>query len=172
MADNNLILLGKVAATHGVRGQLRVVPFSGLFDTFLAVRSVMLKDAAGRLKEYEVASAAVHGKKLLLSFKGFTDINQVLDLVGSELLVGRDQLPPPDEDEFYWYDLIGMTVVTAAGDRLGVLESIIETGSNDVYVVKSPDREYLVPALAEVVTSIDLAAKIMTVTPFEGLFDL
>lgn len=172
MADNNLILLGKIAATHGVRGQLRVVPFSGLFDTFLAARSVMLKDAAGRLKEYEVASATVHGKKLLLSFKGFTDINQVLSLVGSELLVGRDQLPPPDEDEYYWYDLIGMTVVTAAGDRLGVLESIIETGSNDVYVVKSPDREYLVPALEEVVTSIDLAAKIMTVTPFEGLFDL
>ena len=172
MADNNLILLGKIAATHGVRGQLRVVPFSGLFDTFLGVRSVMLKDAAGRLKEYEVASATVHGKKLLLLFKGFTDINQVLDLVGSELLVDRDQLPPPAEDEYYWYDLIGMTVVTAAGEQLGVLESIIETGSNDVYVVKSPDREYLVPALEEVVTSIDVAAKIMTVTPFEGLFDL
>ena len=172
MATSDLILLGKIVATHGIRGQLRVVPYSGLFDTFLAVKDVTLKDASGRMLVQEIAAAAVHGKKLLLAFKGYADINQVQHLVGCELYVGRDQLPKPDDDEYYWYDLIGLTVVSADGQQLGILESIIETGSNDVYVVKSSTREYLVPALAEVVTSIDLDKKVMTVAPFEGLFDL
>lgn len=172
MASNDLILLGKIVATHGIRGQLRVVPYSGLFDTFLAVKSVLLKDATGHVQVQHIASASVHGKKLLLAFKGYGDINQVQHLVGCELFVGRDQLPLPDDDEYYWHDLIGLTVVTEDGQQLGILESIIETGSNDVYVVKSSAREYLVPALAEVVTSIDLNKKVMTVAPFEGLLDL
>jgi len=172
MTTDNLILLGKIVATHGIRGQLRVVPYSGLFDTFLAAKSVTLKDASGRTHVQDIAAATVHGKKLLLAFKGFTDINQVLHLVGCELYVSRDQLPLPDDDEYYWYDLLGLTVVLEDGRQLGTLDSIIETGSNDVYVVKSQSREYLVPALAEVVTSIDLDRKIMTVAPFEGLFDL
>ncbi|HZV81585.1 MAG TPA: ribosome maturation factor RimM [Geobacteraceae bacterium] len=172
MAADDLILLGKIVATHGIRGQLRVVPYSGQFDTFLAVDSLLVKDATARLVKHDLASATVHGRKLLLSFKGYGDINQVLHLVGCELYIGRDQLPEPGDDEYYWHDLIGLTVVTVAGEQLGSLESIIETGSNDVYVVKSAGREYLIPALAEVVTSIDLDAKVMTVTPFEGLFDL
>lgn len=172
MATDDLILLGKIVATHGIRGQLRVVPYSGHFDTFLAIGSVTLKDAAGRMAGYDIASAAVHGKKLLLALKGYADINRVEHLVGCELYVGRDQLPLPEEDEYYWHDLLGLTVITSSGEQLGSLESIIETGSNDVYVVKSKEREYLIPALAEVVTSIDLTAKVMTITPFEGLFDL
>jgi 16S rRNA processing protein RimM len=172
MVIDDLILLGKIAATHGIRGQLRVVPYSGLFDTFLAVKTVMVKDPSGRMTPYDVAGAAVHGKKLLLSLKGYGDINQVLHLVGCELYVGRDQLPPTDDDEYYWHDLIGLSVVTVDGVELGCLESIIETGSNDVFVVKSKAREYLIPALDDVITNIDLVAKVMTVTPFEGLFDL
>jgi len=172
MAADDLILLGKIVATHGIRGQLRVVPYSGQFDTFLAVKTVTMKDASGRLLVQEIVSATVHGKKLLLTFKGYGDINHVEHLVGCELYVNREQLPMPDDDEYYWYDLIGLAVVTEDGQQLGILESIIETGSNDVYVVKSPAREYLVPALAEVVTSIDLDKKVMTVAPFEGLFDL
>lgn len=172
MAADDLILLGKIVATHGIRGQLRVVPYSGEFDTFLAVGSLLLQDAAGRKARYDIASAAVHGKKLLLAFKGYTDINQVLHLVGCELYIERDRLPATEEDEYYWHDLIGLSVVTIDGEKLGSLESIIETGSNDVYVVRSGKREYLIPALAEVITSIDLNAKVMTVTPIEGLLDL
>ncbi len=172
MASNDLILLGKIVATHGIRGQLRVVPYSGLFDTFLALGSVTLKDPAGCMHVQQIAAATVHGKKLLLSFKGYGDINQVLHLVGCELYIGREQLPEPEEDEYYWHDLIGLTVVTEGGQLLGILDSIIETGSNDVYVVKSSGREYLVPALAEVITSIDLDKKVMTVAPLEGLLDL
>jgi 16S rRNA processing protein RimM len=172
MHSDSLILMGKVAATHGIKGQLRFVAYSGLAETFLTVDSLFLKDAAGRLVEYDVSAVSAHGKKLIVALKGFSDINQVIPLVGSEVYLYREQLPVPEDDEYYWYDLVGMNVVTTDGRTLGVLESIIETGSNDVYVVVSADREFLVPALADVVVSVDTVAKLMTVAPVEGLFDL
>ncbi len=172
MSADSLILMGKIAATHGVRGQLRLVSYSGSFDTLLLVDSIVLKQPSGRSGTFAVAAATVHGKKLLLTLEGFADINTVLPLVGSELYLRRDQLPPAGEDEYYWFDLVGLKVITEQGEFLGRLESIIETGSNDVYVVKSADREYLIPALHDVVLGIDLVSGVMKVTPSEGLFDL
>ena len=172
MHSDSLILMGKVSATHGIRGQLRVIAYSGLPESFLSAGSLFLKDASGRIRQHDVSAVAVHGKKLLVTLKEFSDINQVLSFVGNEVFLYRDQLPPPEEDEYYWYDLVGMKVVTTDNRLLGVLESIIETGSNDVYVVASDDREYLIPALSDVVVSVDIAARLMTVTPAPGLFDL
>ena len=172
MTVTDLILLGKVAATHGIKGQLRIVPYSGSGETFLALKSVLLRNASGKTDEHELAAVSSHGRKVLVALKGYTDINQVIPFVGSEVLIKREQLPPVEEGEFYWHDLIGMKVVTDTGRHLGILESIIETGSNDVYVVTSGKQEILVPALEDVVVSVDLAAKVMTVTPVEGLFDL
>jgi 16S rRNA processing protein RimM len=172
MHSESLVLMGKVAATHGIRGQLRVNVYSGLAESFLAAGALFLKDAAGRIQQHDIAAVAAHGKKLLIRLEGYSDINQVLPFVGNEVFLDRDQLPATEEDEYYWHDLIGMKVVTTDNRLLGVLESIIETGSNDVYVVAADKREYLIPALSDVVVSVDVAAKIMTVSPHEGLFDL
>jgi len=171
MTDDNLILMGKVTATHGIKGQLRVVPYSGMADNLLHCEHLLLRDPKGLVNKFEVASAAIHGKKLLLTLKGFSGINQVLHFVGSEILLNKEQLAQPEDDEYYWHDLIGMKVVTTDGTDLGILDSIIETGSNDVYVAVAKGKEYLIPAFSDTV-SIDVQARIMTVTPFEGLFDL
>ena len=172
MTSSDLILLGKVAATHGIKGQLRIVPYSGSGETFLSLKTMLLRNAAGKAVEYGIAAVSSHGRKVLVALKGYTDINQVIPFVGCEVLIRREQLPPVEEGEFYWHDLIGLQVVTDTGRNLGILESIIETGSNDVYVVTSGKQEILIPALEDVVVSIDLATKVMTVTPVEGLFDL
>jgi len=172
MVSDSLILIGKVAATHGIKGQLRITTYSGHFDSLLAVDAVILKEPSGRMSTLTVSSAVVHGRKMLLAFAGLPDINKVLHLVGSELYLRLDQLPETEEGEYYWRDLIGLKVVTVDGELLGVLQSIIETGSNDVYVVKSAARELLIPALEDIVTAIDLSAGIMTITPVVGLFDL
>ena len=76
------------------------------------------------------------------------------------------------DGEYYWCDLLGLRVVTVEGVELGTVAEIIDTGSNDVYVVRSAEREYLIPALADVVVAIDLATRTMTVSPPEGLLDL
>lgn len=169
---DDFVPLGKVTAPHGIKGQLRITVYSGETDAITSVKSVMLQGGNGAVETFEVARAVLHGKKVLLSLKGFDNINQVLHLVGRELIVTRGQLPEPEEGEFFWCDLIGLSVVTDAGESLGTLTEIISTGSNDVYVVTSGEREYLIPALEDVVVKVDLEAGKMTVSPPEGLFDL
>jgi 16S rRNA processing protein RimM len=166
------VLLGKIAATQGIRGQLRVKVYSGNLDTLSSIDFLKLKGPDGVMKTFQISSAALHGKKFIISFEGYDNINQVLPLVGHEIYVNRDQLPALTEGEYYWCDLVGVRVETDDGRSLGELAEIIETGSNDVYVVRGGGREYLIPALEEVVLKIDLAAGIMKVSPPEGLLDL
>jgi 16S rRNA processing protein RimM len=169
---SDLIPLGKISATHGIKGQLRVVSYSGELETILSLKSVLLKGPAGEMETFGVTTVSAHGKKVLLSLAGLHHINQVERLVGRELLVRREQMPELGEDEYYWYELEGLKVVTVDGEVLGEITSLIPTGSNDVYVVTSGKREYLIPAVEDIVISIDLAAGLMTVSPPEGLLDL
>jgi len=168
---NTPVLLGKVAGTHGIRGQVRVVPYSGEETTIISLSSILLQGPDGTLESFEVANAVAHGKKVLLALRNFESINQVLHLVGRELYARRNQLPPLPPDEYYWCDLLGLEVATVDGMTLGTLADIIATGSNDVYVVRG-EREYLIPALDDVIVAIDLDAGTMTVSPPEGLLDL
>jgi 16S rRNA processing protein RimM len=169
---NEPVLLGKLVATHGIKGQLRVAVYSGEFETILSLASLMLKGPDGRMETFQVAAAAVHGKKLILSLEEYDNINQSLPLVGHEVYVARNQLPALSDGEFYWSDLLGLRVETDHGEVLGELVDIIATGSNDVYVVKDGKREYLIPALEDIVLDVNLDAGIMKVSPPEGLLDL
>ncbi|MCM2357430.1 MAG: ribosome maturation factor RimM [Geobacteraceae bacterium] len=166
------VLLGKIMATHGVRGQLRVFLFSGDFSGIAGLDTVLLRAPGREMELFEVAAAARHGKKFLLTLKNYDDVNQVLHLVGRELYVRREQLPELPPGEYYWRDLLGLRVVTEQGEELGTLTDIIATGSNDVYVVTAGDREYLIPALEDVVREISLGDGVMKVSPPEGLLDL
>lgn len=169
---NVTVPLGKVVATHGVRGQLRVVLYSGDFSSVAGLDSLMLGSEGGKMETFDVAAVTRHGKKVLVTLKGYENINEVLHLVGREFSVNRDQLPELPDGEFYWCDLIGLRVATDRGEDLGILTDIISTGSNDVYVVKSGEREYLIPALESVVRDVNLAEGTMEVIPPEGLLDL
>jgi len=169
---NEPVLLGKIVATHGIKGQLRVAVYSGEFETMLSLASLMLRGPDGMLKRFQVAASALHGKKLILSLEEYDNINQVLPLVGHEVYVAREQMPALSEGEFYWSDLLGLRVETDQGEILGELVDIIATGSNDVYVVKDGKREYLIPALADIVIDVNLDDGIMKVSPPEGLLDL
>ena len=172
VALNKPVLLGKVVATHGIKGAMRIASFSGHFDTILPLTSLLLKRADGGLESFEVESSFVRGKKLLVTLKEFDSIHKVQPLLGRELYVMRDQLPELAEGEYYWCDLLGLRVVTDYGEFLGTVTEIIATGSNDVYVVNNGSREYMIPALESVVLDIDLAGGEIVVSPPEGVLDL
>lgn len=169
---HKLIAVGRVTGTHGIKGQLRLQSYSGNLESLTAARTITLRLPDGNLREFALRRAADHGGVFLLTLAGFDNINQVLNLVGSELCLQRDQLPAPDEGEYYWQDLLGLAVVTDAGVPLGTISDILETGANDIYVVTGTGHEYLIPAVASVVNTVDLTAKTMTITPLEGLLDL
>jgi 16S rRNA processing protein RimM len=171
-SSEKMVLIGKIQATQGIRGQLRVIPFAGDASSISKLESVSLKSPAGVMEKFPVVSAKAHGKRVILTLKPFDNINQVLHLVGREIYADRGALPELPSDEYYWSDLLGLQVVTEEGEELGELADIIETGSNDVYVVNKDGREVLIPALDDVVLAVDLAANRMTVSLPEGLLDL
>jgi 16S rRNA processing protein RimM len=108
-----------------------------------------------------------------MAFKEVGDRNAAEALVGASLFIERGLLPDLEEDTYYWFELIGLSVVDAQGEPLGVVEAVLPTGSNDVYVVKDHSRhpagERLIPALASVVLEVDLANGVMRVELPEGL---
>ena len=170
--QDELISVGKIIGTHGVRGQLKVHSYSGNMDSLLAGDNVVLKFKDNSTCKFEIERVFASAGKVVLGLKGFSNISQVEELVGSELCLLRSQLPEPGENEYYWRDLLGLEVVTIDGIPLGLIVDIFETGSNDVYVVQGKEREYLIPAVASVITTVDLECGKMVITPLEGLLEL
>ena len=167
-----LIPVGKITGTHGIKGMLKVYSFSGNIESLQLADTVTLKSKEGKLKEFRLKSVIPHAGKLMIGLKGLDEIDLVLPLVGSEICLLRSQLPIPEENEYYWFDLIGITVVTIDGEELGTIVDIFETKSSDIYVVRSAEREYLIPAIADVICSVDLEGGRMLITPLEGMLDL
>lgn len=169
---NELIVIGKVLGTHGIKGQLRVMPYSGEPSSITSHRALIFRSPDGKCETFELDCAVEHKKRILATLKGYSDINQALPLVGCEICVPREQLPLLPDGEYYWFDLIGLSVENDRGEPLGELVEILPTGSNDVYVVKSVGGEYLIPAIDDVVREIDLIKRKMIVTPLDGMLDL
>ena len=169
---DELIPIGKIIGTHGIRGFLKVYSYSGNLQSLQYARTVFLKGKDGLLHECTVKSVSAHASGFILSLDDYSDINQVQFLTGSELCLKQSQLPVPDEDEYYWRDLIGLSVHTDLGIELGTLVDIFETGSCDIYVVRGCSKEYLIPAIADVISCIDIPGNKMIITPLDGLLDL
>ncbi len=167
-----LIPVGKILGTHGIKGMLKLHSFSGNTESLQSVRTVTIRSKNGMLQELDLSHLAGHGSKIIIGLKGLDDINLVQPLIGSEICLRRNQLPETDNDEYYWCDLIGLKVATVEGRELGTLDEIFEAGSSDIYVVRDGEREYLIPAIADVISSVDLESGRMLITPLEGLLDL
>ena len=158
--SQELIVIGKIVAPHGVRGDVRVTPLTDFPDRFLTMKSVLV----GEKRSLPIETAKFHKQFLLLKFRGFDDRNAVEELRGQLLHVHRQDLVPLQEGEFYVFDIIGMEVYTVDGNLLGKIGEVIETGSNDVYVVERPDnRPLLVPALKKIVATMDVANRRMVI---------
>ena len=155
--------IGKVIKAHGLRGHLKVLPYGETFSTLSAEEKITANLPDGSSLTLTVAEISPHQKTFLLISREIGTVEEAHRLVGAELCVPESRLPPTAPDEFYWYQLIGLEVVNTEGQKLGTLEEIIETGSNDVYVVRRGREEILVPAIEEVVWDVDLQRRLMTV---------
>ena len=174
MEPNGVVLIGKIVGAHGLNGTSKVLSFAESVSIFSPNSSIILRQPQGQVHSYVIQWAKQHTRCILLALEGVTDRDQAENLIGCELLIPRSNLPEPEEDTYYWFDLIGLSVHTKDGRFLGRLESIIPTGSNDVYVVR-PDAEdkeggdeVLIPAIESVVRKIDLKRKVMWVDMPEG----
>ena len=163
------MLIGKIGGVHGIKGANKLRSYAESLSVFSPGSSILVRDLRGREASYEINWVKPHTGTPLVSFKGITNRDQAKTLIGAELFIPKSELPELDEDTYYWRDLIGIEVYTKTEEFLGRIESIIETGSNDVYVVKRDEKEVLIPALEAVVLEIDLAHNRMLVDLPEGL---
>jgi 16S rRNA processing protein RimM len=168
MKETGLLCIGKIVGVHGLEGNLKVYSYAESLDVYEPGAQIFVKPPKKNKKEYIVNRAKPHKNIILLSLKG-VGRDEAETLVDSELLIEKSNLPELEEDTYYWDDIIGLDVYTTDDEYLGRVDSIIATGSNDVYVVKHNTREILIPALASVVLSIDLGQGVMRVNLPEGL---
>ena len=167
--------MGKIVGAHGIKGALKVYSYAESASSFKPGNSVILK-SEGSEQAFVIAWVKPHHKTVLVAFEGVTHRNRAEELIGLELFMAWDSLETLEEGVYYWSDIIGLSVFTIENEYLGRVTSVIQTGSNDVYVVKNEEgqdsAEILVPALEWVVREIDLDQKKMRVDLPEGLRDL
>jgi 16S rRNA processing protein RimM len=168
-AIRDVVLIGQIVGVHGISGNCKIRSYAESLIVFQPDSVVLIATSDGRQKPYEINWVKPHAKAALVSFKGVDTRDQAEALIGCELFIERSRLPDPEEGSYYWFDLIGLDVFDVEQKYLGRLESIIQTGSNDVYVVKKDDTEILIPALESVVQKIDLKSRRMQVDLPEGL---
>ena len=158
-ASNERIVIGRVGAAHGIRGELRVIPLTDFPERFAALREVMVGDEL-----LHIESVKPQGKNFLMRFREYTVREDAQKLTGRLLTVARAEAAPLDEGEYYVFDIVGLTVYDEEDNELGTVENVLRTGSNDVYAVRSEDgREILIPALRKAVRTIDVPNGRMTV---------
>lgn len=165
MKEEKEIILGKIGAVYGVKGWLKVHSFTDETDAILDYFPWSLK-LGNKIQSVDVTDWRKHNKGLIVKVAGLDDRDRAQALVGSEILVNEAALPELPEGEFYWRDLIGMTVVTTQGYDLGKVSEMMETGANDILVVKAnPNdgfgkKERLIPYLYEqVIISVNAETK-------------
>ena len=167
--ETGFFLIGKIVGVHGVKGTLKVLSYAESPAIFQSADTILLKDAA-REDIYPIKWARPHKRILLMSLKGINTRDQAESLTEAGLYIEKARLPKLEEGVYYWSDIIGLSVFISDDICIGHIESIIPTGSNDVYVVKDDkDNEKLIPALESVVLEIDLENGIMRVELPEGL---
>jgi 16S rRNA processing protein RimM len=153
------VVLGRITAPYGVKGWVRVHPVTAVTENLLRCRPWWLGHDA-LWEERHVLQARVHGAGIVAQLAGCEDRDAASALRGREVAVARDDLPATRENEYYWADLIGLRAVTVEGAELGVVVRILETGANDVLVVRN-GRERLIPFIATVVREIDLTSGVI-----------
>jgi 16S rRNA processing protein RimM len=163
------LLVGRVGAAHGIKGWVKVTSFTDPLENILDYLPWTLRGADGE-KTVKVTGSRMQGKSLVVQLDGETDRTRAEALFcGRDILVPATVLPTLDEDEFYWRDLIGLRVHHEDGRDLGKVSSLMETGSNDVLVVRGDadsidTRERLIPWLpGDVVLNVDTAAGVISV---------
>ena len=158
-----MIVLGRVVAPFGVHGWLRVHAFGDDPEAWKQMRQIWISDDAEAPAErwvvHELAGLRRHGDGVVAKLAGIDDRDASEALGSCFICAPRDALPAPKQDEYYWADLVGLDVVNLLDQSLGRVESLIETGANQVLVARDGERERLLPFIASVVKQVDVPGR-------------
>lgn len=162
MSEPDVINVGKISGVFGVKGWVKVFSFTDPRENILIYSPWMLKKG-DETKTVNVVDGQLQGKTIVAQLAGVNDRDQAASLMGWDVFITQDQLPAAAKGEYYWSDLIGLKVETVDGVQLGIVDSLLETGANDVVIVQG-ERERVIPFLqGKTIIDIDLNAGRMIV---------
>lgn len=167
----DLFKVGVITSTHGIKGEVKVFPTTDDANRFKKLKKVILDTGKEKI-DMEIAGVRFFKNMVILKFKGIDDINDVEKYRKAELYVTRENAVPLKKNEYYIADLIGMDVVSDDDEELGVIDDVLQTGANDVYVIrKAGCQDLLIPAIKDCVKDVDVEGGKMIVHLLEGLRD-
>ena len=171
---NAELRVGVITKTHGIKGEVKVYPTTDSPLRFNELKGVRLKINGKTVRELKIEGVKFFKGLVILKFKGIDDINDVEQYKGAELFIPRDEGVSLEDGEYYIADIIDMEVISDAGEKIGVIRDVLETGANDVYVVKRDDngKDLLLPVIPECILDTDIEGNVMTVHILDGLMDL
>ncbi len=173
-AKQNLVLYGKITKRHGLYGEVKVFAFGGHPETLSGLGKVYVEVADRKEpRMFGLSGIKIHKNVAIVKLEDIDTPEAADALKNLNVLVDKNDLQPPGEDEYYWTDLIGLRVRTSHGDDIGEVKDLIHSGGHDILVIKSPEpgRESLVPFVERFVTAVDLDSSMITVEPVEGLLE-
>lgn len=167
----DLLQVGVITTTHGIKGEVKVFPTTDDKNRFKDLKEVYLDTGEEKLL-LEVEGVKFFKQFVILKFKGIDNINDIEMYKRCPLLVTRENAVELEEDEYFIADLIGLKVLTETGIEIGTLTDVISTGANDVYAVKMADGgEVLLPAIKDCILDVDMEAGEMIIQIMKGLMD-
>ena len=168
----DLLQVGIITSTHGVRGEVKVYPTTDDPRRFRRLKEVVLDTGREKLN-LEIEGVKFFKQFVILKFKGLDNINDIEKYRQKSLYVTRKNAVRLQRDEYFIADLIGLKVQDEDGTELGTVKDVIETGANDVYEVEMADgRSLLLPAIKQCILNVDVENGLMQVHVLEGLLDL
>ena len=164
--NNSLLAIGKIVGLHGIKGELKFLPYPGLDDFYW--KSVKLQKGS-TIKAYTVQKVRTNKNIYLLLFDGFSTCEESAPLVGSELLIEKEELPENAPGEYYQFELVGLDAYGTDGSKIGAVTGIMPAGGNDLLQIEAQTGEVLIPAIEEFILEVDLENKRVVVRLLEGL---
>lgn len=168
---NNILQVGAVTSTHGLAGEVKVFPTTDDPKRFKKLKQVLL-DIGKDMLPLEVEHVKFFKNMVILKFKGYDRIEDIMGFKGKNLYVTRENAVRLKKDEYFIADLIGMKVYTEDEVYLGELTEVITTGANDVYTVRMENgKDVLIPAIGQCILNVDVEHETMQVHLLEGLLE-
>ena len=165
------VTIGEITKTRGVKGEVKVVPVTDCPERLCDLDSVYVETKDGTVQIAQIERVRLHSGFASFKFRGIESPEGAEKLRGSFIMVKREDVFPLKEGKFYVFQLLGLDVQTEDGTSVGTVHDVINSPANDVYVVRNGQREYLIPAVRQIVKDIDLQRGKITIDAIDGLLD-
>ncbi len=163
------VSIGIITKAHGIKGEILVIPLTDDPLQFEKLKNISIKSVQEERKSFVIERVRIRTNKIILKLQGIDDRNSALVLTGHYIDKQLDECKPLTPDEYYIFDLIGLEVRTTDNRSIGEVKEVLTLPANDVYVVMNGTREFLIPAIKDVVKNVDLENEVILIEPMDGL---